>query len=257
MQEDASFVCGKVQKFLQGGNYGTEIQGEIRKKKIQGEMGFWVPKSYETIPPFPSLSLLQFPGLLFLLARLIPGRSAGLASRSWFRWCAGVARARLGVVLSSFSVYPCEFGVMPVGRRWWWSWSCSLLPAAALLLLVMLRWSKPVASGVRAPATSTTNLICYSLDLSVFIMGSPLSSHRGGDVEGLPDEDPLVGSRKWRPGPDLPRAQHAVTSFLTAILGQNGGPASSTSMAEALKTNCWSSTPMEGQVVRPRLSNGN
>jgi hypothetical protein len=43
------------------------------KKKIQGEMGFWVPRSYETIPPFPSLSLLQVPGFLFLLAGPIQG----------------------------------------------------------------------------------------------------------------------------------------------------------------------------------------
>lgn len=146
---------------------------------------------------------------------------------------------------------------MPVGRRWWWSWSCSLLPAVMLLLLVALRWSEPKTSGVRAPASSTIKLICYSSDLSVFILGSPLSGHRGGgDVEGQPDEDPLVGSGKWRPGADLPRAQHAVTNFLAAIFGQHGGPSSSTSMAEALKTNCWSSTPAEGQVVCPHPSNG-
>jgi hypothetical protein len=45
-------------------------------------------------------------------------------------------------------------------------------------------------------------------------------------------------------------------NFLAAIFGQHGGPTSSTSMAEALKTNCWSSTPAEGQVVCPRPSNG-
>jgi hypothetical protein len=127
---------------------------------------------------------------------------------------------------------------MPGQRRWRWSWSCSLRPAVLLLLLVVLRWSEPETSSVRAPASSTIKLICYSLDLSIFIPGSPLSGHLGGGyVEGLPDEDPLVGSGKWRPGANLPRAQHAVTIFLAAILGQDGGPASSTTMAEALKTN--------------------
>jgi hypothetical protein len=47
-----------------------------------------------------------------------------------------------------------------------------------------------------------------------------------------------------------------VTKHVTVILGQYGGPISSTSMAEALSVGCWSSTPRGRQVVRPRLSGG-
>jgi hypothetical protein len=47
-----------------------------------------------------------------------------------------------------------------------------------------------------------------------------------------------------------------VTRFVTVILGQQGGPSSSTSMTEALMVSCWSSTPLGSQVVRLRLSGG-
>jgi hypothetical protein len=46
-----------------------------------------------------------------------------------------------------------------------------------------------------------------------------------------------------------------MNKFVIAIFGQDGGPSSS-SMAEALTIDCWSSTSVEGQVVRPRPSNG-
>jgi hypothetical protein len=127
----------------------------------------------------------------------------------------------------------------------------------ALLLLVVLRWSEPEAGGIRAPTTSPINLIYFSLDLGSFILDSPLYDHRvGGDAEGPPDEVVVVQSTEQRPGAVLPRAQHTVTEFVTAIFGQDGGPSSS-SMVEALLINCWSSTLLEGQVVRPRLLSGN
>jgi hypothetical protein len=46
-----------------------------------------------------------------------------------------------------------------------------------------------------------------------------------------------------------------VTKLVTMIFGQDGGP-SSTSMAEALLIDCWSSTLLEDQVVRPRPFSG-
>jgi hypothetical protein len=46
-----------------------------------------------------------------------------------------------------------------------------------------------------------------------------------------------------------------MNKFVIAIFDQDGGP-SSTSMAEAVLIDCWSSTPVEGQVVRPRPSSG-
>jgi hypothetical protein len=46
-----------------------------------------------------------------------------------------------------------------------------------------------------------------------------------------------------------------VTKIVTVILGQHGGP-TTTSMAEALSDGCWSSTLLGRQVVRPRLSGG-
>jgi hypothetical protein len=46
-----------------------------------------------------------------------------------------------------------------------------------------------------------------------------------------------------------------VTVFVTVILGQDGGP-SSTSMMEALLISYWSSTLLDSQVVCPRPSRG-
>jgi hypothetical protein len=47
-----------------------------------------------------------------------------------------------------------------------------------------------------------------------------------------------------------------VTKVVTVFFGQDGGQSSSTSMTEALLVGCWSSTPLESQVVRPRPSSG-
>jgi hypothetical protein len=74
-------------------------------------------------------------------------------------------------------------------------------------------------------------------------------------VDRNPDEATFLQSSEQHPRADLLRAQHTVTKFVTAIFGQDGDP-SSTSMAEALMINCWSSMPLEGQVVRPRPSSG-
>jgi hypothetical protein len=66
------------------------------------------------------------------------------------------------------------------------------------------------------------------VDLGSFVLDSPLSGHRGsGDAEGPPDEAVVVPSTEHRPGAVFPRAQHAVTEFITAIFSQDGGPSSS------------------------------
>jgi hypothetical protein len=51
----------------------------------------------------------------------------------------------------------------------------------------------------------------------------------------------------------LPRAQHMETKLIAVIFGQQGDPYSKSSL-EALWFICWSSTSLEGQVVRPRSS---
>jgi hypothetical protein len=51
----------------------------------------------------------------------------------------------------------------------------------------------------------------------------------------------------------LPRAQHMVNTSVAMILGQEGGP-NSTSLSEALSIRRWSSKPLEDQVVCPRPS---
>jgi hypothetical protein len=65
--------------------------------------------------------------------------------------------------------------------------------------------------------------------------------------------DRLTG---MRPGAGfLLRAQHVATKLIAVIFGQQGDP-SSTSDLEALRSNCWCSTPLEAQVVRPRSPGG-
>jgi hypothetical protein len=145
---------------------------------------------------------------------------------------------------------------MPVVRWRRWRSSYSLRPAAVLLLFAVLRWSEPKAVGVSTTAASPIKLFCSSRDLGRLVLDLPLSGHRGGGVfGGIPDESVVHRSSEKLPGAIPLCAQHTVTVFVTVILGQDGGPSSS-SMAEALLISCWSSTLLDSQVVRPRPSSG-
>jgi hypothetical protein len=125
----------------------------------------------------------------------------------------------------------------------------------AWLLVAALLWKEPKADGGGAAATSSIKLAGSSPDLGISSLFSPLSGHHGdGDWEGMLGEIVVVGSADGHPRAVLVCAHHAVTKVVTVFFGQDGGHSSSTSMAEALKVGCWSSTPRESQVVRPRLS---
>jgi hypothetical protein len=135
---------------------------------------------------------------------------------------------------------------MPVVRWRRWRLSYSLQLAAALMLLVVLRWSKPEAGGVSTPTTSSIKLVGCSRDLGGFDLVAPLPCHRGGGgVDRKPDEAAFLPSSEQHTGADLLRAHHTMNKFVIAIFGQDDGPSSS-SMAEALMINCWSSTLVEG-----------
>jgi hypothetical protein len=103
---------------------------------------------------------------------------------------------------------------------------------------------------------SPVKLIRDSRDLGRLVLNLPLSGHHGGGVfEGIPDEFVVHRSSEKLPEAIPLCAQHTVTMFVTVILGQDGGPSSS-SMAEALLISCWSSTLLDSQVVSPRPSSG-
>jgi hypothetical protein len=92
--------------------------------------------------------------------------------------------------------------------------------------------------------------------VSVAMFLSPPSQRGGGLEEKLRDDAIVVDSMEGQPGAVvLPRTHHMVTKFAAMICGKKGDP-SSTFGPEALWFFCWSSTPIEGQVVRPRTSSG-
>jgi hypothetical protein len=95
---------------------------------------------------------------------------------------------------------------MPVLRWWRWSLGFSMLLAAVLQLLVVLRWSEPDASGGTKASSSPIKAFFESPDLGKIVVDPPLSSHRGGgDWERISD-DPAFGRSagsppdwRWRP----------------------------------------------------------
>ncbi|KAK1643349.1 hypothetical protein QYE76_061154 [Lolium multiflorum] len=145
---------------------------------------------------------------------------------------------------------------MPVLRWWRWRLSYSLLQAAVLQLLVVLRRPEPKTGGGRSSSTFPIKPISSSSDLGVPVLDLHLSGHRGGGYwEEISDKLVVGGSAGEIPRAVFIHAKHAVTKIVTVILGQQGGP-STTSMEEALSVSCWSSTLRGSQVVRPRLSGG-
>jgi hypothetical protein len=100
----------------------------------------------------------------------------------------------------------------------------------AWLLAVVLQWKESKADG---GSDSTTP--CLSLDLGgVGLFLSPPSLHGGGQEEKKLDDLVVVDSMEGRFGAAvLPRAKYMATELVDVILGQKGGP-SSTSSLEAL-----------------------
>jgi hypothetical protein len=125
------------------------------------------------------------------------------------------------------------------------------------LLSAALRWTEPKAEGGGASSPPSIKLVGFSHDLDKSDQDPPFLCHHGGGKEvGGQGEAVLGRSLERRPGADdLPRAQHMATKLVAMILGQHGGP-SSTSRSEALRFFCWSSTLPEDQVVRPRSFGG-
>jgi hypothetical protein len=81
-----------------------------------------------------------------------------------------------------------DLGVMLIVRWWRWRSSYSLQPAVALMMLVVLRWSEPKASGARSPKSSPIKLFGCSRDLSGSDLVAPLLCHHGGGADRTPDE---------------------------------------------------------------------
>jgi hypothetical protein len=99
--------------------------------------------------------------------------------------------------------------------------------------------------------------LSLDLDLGGASMLLPPPSHRGGGQDEERLEGSVVGnSMEGKSGADvLSCAYYMVNRFVAVILGHKGDP-SSTSSPKALEFICWSSTPLEGQVVRPWPSSG-
>jgi hypothetical protein len=81
-------------------------------------------------------------------------------------------------------------------------------------------------------------------------VGILLSAGHGGE-----GSERFVTSRSSSRGRFFFELNHAGGFYAPVIFGQNGGT-STTSDAEALRTHCWSSMPLRGQVVRPRQLSG-
>nr|XP_051196835.1 uncharacterized protein LOC127310183 [Lolium perenne] len=145
---------------------------------------------------------------------------------------------------------------MPLGARPRRSSSCSRWLMVADLLSVALRWKEPEAEGGGASSPPSIKLDGFSHDLDGSSLDPLLLRHHGGGIEDEAPGDAVLGrSPERHPGANDLRAQHMATELVAVILGQHGGP-SSTSRSEALRFICWSSTPPEDQVVRPRHSGG-